>query len=235
MSENDGTGENWSIANPEDTDVAGFGAQEIRDLRAGVGIRLSKEHVAPADDSVGGEHKKGSAVVYVQDEEPTTLPDGATALDVNQAGRLWYDSGDGKMYKWDGNNWIPFVAPSSVVNSMVLDATLQAIKMEAGSRVFVGTYTGNGVTGTGSIAGPSVTLGWQPAMVFIFSSNIYFTTGNFYGAGQHVVNVAAGVVATGLGITFSGTGFQITRRGTPPAGVDDLNANASVYTFIAVG
>lgn len=77
----DGTG--WDTTAPADADQRSVGAQEIRDLRTGVGIRTDKEHTALASSSAGGEHKKGAARAYYVASAvtvPTTQPDGSTAL-----------------------------------------------------------------------------------------------------------------------------------------------------------
>lgn len=55
MAMGDGTG--WDEALPADTTVASNIDDYNRDLRIGIGDRLGKEHIHPADASVGGEHK----------------------------------------------------------------------------------------------------------------------------------------------------------------------------------
>jgi microcystin-dependent protein len=55
MALGDGTG--WDEALPADTTVASNIDDYNRDLRIGIGDRLGKEHIHPADASVGGEHK----------------------------------------------------------------------------------------------------------------------------------------------------------------------------------
>lgn len=102
----DGTGTGWDTAAPADTDDRKDGAKEIRDLRKAVGIRVDKEHVACAATSVGGEHKMGSAVAYhnLASTFPTNKPDGATALDSDDEGRLAIV--DGILYMWDGTTWL---------------------------------------------------------------------------------------------------------------------------------
>lgn len=104
----DGTGTGWTITDPQDTELRSLGAKEIRDLRIGMAIRIDKEHQPLSASSGGGEHKEGSAVVYndIASTFPTNKPDGATALDANDDGRLAVV--DGQMYIYDGVNtqWV---------------------------------------------------------------------------------------------------------------------------------
>lgn len=55
MALGDGTG--WDVTLPADSTIASYIDDYNRDLRVGIGDRLGKEHIAPAADSVGGEHK----------------------------------------------------------------------------------------------------------------------------------------------------------------------------------
>lgn len=87
MSLGDGTG--WDEASPADTDLVSTFPVQSRDIRKGVRIRQNKEHVAAAGSSAGGEHKPGSAKVYVASSAPTQRPDAATAFDSTDEGRLW--------------------------------------------------------------------------------------------------------------------------------------------------
>lgn len=89
MTLGDGTG--WDTSSPAASDLISKGDDEIRDLRTGVGIRLNKEHVTLATSSAGGEHKAGSAKVYIQSAAPTNRPDGTTALTSADDGRIWFD------------------------------------------------------------------------------------------------------------------------------------------------
>lgn len=95
----------WDDTSPLLTDPRKAGAAEIRYLREGVATRLAKEHVEPASGGDGGEHLEGSARIYIATSAPTTKPDGVTALDTDDEGRLWFDSDDGVLKYWDGNSW----------------------------------------------------------------------------------------------------------------------------------
>lgn len=94
---NDAAGVSWDAAAPADADLVSVGAQEVRGLRAGTGLRVAKEHDAPAAGSVGGEHKAGSAKVYTG-AAPTLRPDGTTALSAADNGRLYFDGSVLKVY-----------------------------------------------------------------------------------------------------------------------------------------
>lgn len=153
MSINDGTGENWVETLPGDDDIAGNGPVEIRDLRKGVNLRVEKEHVPFADGTVGGEHKQGSAKVYYQSAAPTLRPDGVTALDSTDYGRIWIDSDTGLVYRYLPAGW-----------------TL-------GGNVACQAYTGTGAIRS-FVCGFQPTM----VIFFSTSGNVYFTvTNNIYG------------------------------------------------------
>ena len=130
----DGSGNAWTIADPKDSEVLSDGAQEIRDLRTGVGIRVDKEHVALAAGEVGGEHKEGSAVGYVQEAAPVKRPDGSTDFTTADDGRIWFDSDSLLKYR-SGNDWVPVVASSIVDNSItatkIPDGSILPVKLAA--------------------------------------------------------------------------------------------------------
>lgn len=114
------TGVAWNVAVPDNSQPHGGDFNEHRETKLAVGIRMTKEHVAFAAASAGGEHKEGSANIYVGDYSvsaagdalPTTKPDGSTALDTNDKGRLAYDTDavyGGVLYKWSGTAWVQFM------------------------------------------------------------------------------------------------------------------------------
>ncbi len=98
-------GASWDETVPVASSPRNNGATEILSLRKGVKVRADKEHVAYDAASVGGEHKAGSAKCYYQAAEPTTRPDGSTALTSADYGRLWIDSDDGSLYQYTATGW----------------------------------------------------------------------------------------------------------------------------------
>jgi len=100
-----GDGDSWNESNPSGSSSASSIDEEIRDLRVGTRIRVSKEHATLENSSAGGEHKAGSAVAYSQSAAPTTRPDGSTSLTSGDAGRLWHDTDDNGLYIWSGTSW----------------------------------------------------------------------------------------------------------------------------------
>lgn len=95
----------WDEGSPISSQARRAGAAEILSLRKGVRLRLAKEHDTLATAGDGGEHKAGSAKAYHQASAPTQRPDASTSLDTDDAGRLWLDSDDDKLYKWNGSAW----------------------------------------------------------------------------------------------------------------------------------
>lgn len=100
------TADDWDESVPVTSSPRRQGATEISSLRKGTRLRLDKEHEACATAGVGGEHLAGSAKVYYQATAPTTRPDGVTALDSDDAGRIWIDSDDNSESFWSGSAWV---------------------------------------------------------------------------------------------------------------------------------
>lgn len=144
----DGTGQGWDVNSPADGEPLNNGALEIRDLRKGTELRLNKEHVTFAANSVGGEHLAGSAKSYFQATLPTKRPDGVTALDATDAGRFAYRSDTGVMYIWDGAAWqIPGTSsPDGTITTAKLgDLSVTEAKL-ADSAVTAAKIAANAVT-----------------------------------------------------------------------------------------
>lgn len=116
----------WDITVPvKATDLIENGADEIRFLRTGVGVRMAKEHVAPDDAGVGFEHVQGSAVgfsgAYGVDNAsaPATRANG-DAFTADDHGRLAFNTDTGTLLvltAYDGATpdlkWSPVVGIES--------------------------------------------------------------------------------------------------------------------------
>jgi hypothetical protein len=88
-------------ASPAGADSPASGDDKIRELKSAVRERLAKEHkmdLSTGTASADGWHIQGSAISYYQASAPTTRPDGVTALDANDYGRLWVSSSTGLVY-----------------------------------------------------------------------------------------------------------------------------------------
>lgn len=129
---NDAAGISWDIAAPALADDRRDGAQEVRGLRAGIGIRMDLEHVNMAAASIGGQHVLGSGMAYHQDATPMNTP-GGVALAAADEGRLWVDS----------------TGATEIMN--IYDGA--AFQVVTGVAVSVGTVTG------AAIAAPPLTIG----------------------------------------------------------------------------
>lgn len=75
----------WSETAPANSDIAGFGASQIRSLKTALSTGLGREHVWPTSTGLAGAHAQGSARVYVGDA--STLSSGDTD------GRMMWVSG----------------------------------------------------------------------------------------------------------------------------------------------
>jgi hypothetical protein len=106
--------------NPEAGDDPSYGDDEMRLDRRAVRERFEKEH--KMDLSIGtvgldGWHKPGTAVVYYQTAEPTTRPDGVTALDSSDNGRLWIRSSDYRLSFYVHPNWVRATTVNNLDNT----------------------------------------------------------------------------------------------------------------------
>jgi hypothetical protein len=96
--------------NPEDTDDASLGDDEMRADRIAVRERAENEHTTYSDGTGGTTlldwaHKPGSAKGYFQNAAPGVRPNAATALNADDAGRIWFDDdADDLPYFYDGTD-----------------------------------------------------------------------------------------------------------------------------------
>jgi hypothetical protein len=132
---NTADGVSWDITSPADNALVSNEPVEVRGLRTGVGSRLTKEHVAPAAASVGGEHLAGSAKAYYTGVTPANRPDGATALDnvatpTGDKGRLWVNGTT--LSVWTGTAWVALNASSASILAAQLSES-QATGTQGGS------------------------------------------------------------------------------------------------------
>lgn len=101
----------WSLTDPGVSLLIGNIPGEITDTKDQIATRLNLEHTTivtgTGPDDIGCLHKEGSAVVYyaAAASEPTTRPDGATALDSDDEGRLWVGSDDSVLRVYDGSDF----------------------------------------------------------------------------------------------------------------------------------
>lgn len=93
---------------PAGTDLLSGGDNAIRNLALATRERLEREHnfAVAGTQSKHGWHRAGSAVSFYQAAAPTNKIDpSATALDSDDAGRLWVDSDTYALFVWDGSAW----------------------------------------------------------------------------------------------------------------------------------
>ncbi len=176
-----GDGTSWDEAVPEDNAEISEGAVEIRDLRKALRIRVEKEHIAPTTGSGGGEHKAGAAVAYWTTAAPTQKPDGASALDADDAGRLWVHSTNeyAKVRDTDSWNWLQVVAENIAANAVTY-GHITTIATGGIGRVAFGV-----VTFTGTPANIAVDLGWQPSFIIIACTETDGSGANYYPRVKH--------------------------------------------------
>jgi len=96
--------------NPSGNDSPSYGDDEIRLLKTGIRERFEKGHtmnLGSGTVAADGWHKSGSAKLYYQAAEPTTRPDGTTALTADDNGRRWVRSTDRSEYVYVHPSWVP--------------------------------------------------------------------------------------------------------------------------------
>ena len=98
-------------ATPGTSDDASYGDDKIRELKSETRIRLGHEHTnyvnkvtgTPGDPSQDGWHLPGSGVCFYGTSYPVYRPDGITAINADDVGRLWYDTTTRQLKVYDGN------------------------------------------------------------------------------------------------------------------------------------
>lgn len=136
---------------PASSDSPSEGDDKIRELREAIRERFAKEHkMNLASGTVGpdGYHKNGATLPYFQASEPTTRPDGVTALDENDNGRRWIKSTNYSQYTYvHGTGWVETTTPQSgTVNIMSGDNEINVTKLTGLRYGDVGTYVIAGST-----------------------------------------------------------------------------------------
>src|SRR6056297_3332610 len=96
---------------PAGGDSPAGGDDRIRELKNTIRSIVDKEHQidyasSPPTAGAQGWHREGSAIAYYEASEPTNKPDGATALDSDDAGRLWWDSDDDTLDMYSGSAFV---------------------------------------------------------------------------------------------------------------------------------
>jgi hypothetical protein len=142
---------------PTGTSSPALGDDNIREIKVEVGGRLNQEHVILNTATTGASvHRSGSAVVYLQDAEPTLRPDGVTTFDANDHGRIWIDSNDSNhMYVYNGTDAeMQELTVGNIDNDGDLDVTgalTVGTTADIGGNVSIGT---NATIATGGEASP---------------------------------------------------------------------------------
>ena len=103
----------WNSAfnvSPAGSDDVGQGDDKIVELKEAVYERLVKEHEMDETSGAAAEdgwHRAGSAVTYTGTSNPTTRPDGVTALNAADNGRLFMNTTTSKLYYYKhGTGWV---------------------------------------------------------------------------------------------------------------------------------
>ena len=84
----------WDVTKPVDHTLISDLPGQHRSRKTDTKAVIEKEHRTLGDGNSGAEHKQGSAISYflATASAPTLRPDGSTALTIEDAGRLWFDT-----------------------------------------------------------------------------------------------------------------------------------------------
>lgn len=116
--------DNWLPNSLANGDSVSLTAAEIRFLKRAISQRMAKEHLGFDENGVGGEHLEGSARIYVADDAEAlaalTKPDGATALDTDDVGRVALDKSSNTLNIWDGSEWQDYQSMDIILDERVV-------------------------------------------------------------------------------------------------------------------
>jgi len=113
----------WDETVPANTDQISSGDDAIRDFKTQIEYRMEKEHDAFSNSGGGGVHKEGSAMVYYAAAGDSLVrPDGSTALDSDDEGRIRFNSDDQLIRVYSGSAWVTANYISSVISISSGDA-----------------------------------------------------------------------------------------------------------------
>lgn len=203
----------WDIASPAAGAFVSAIPLEMRMLRASVKLRIDYEHLALGASGAGGEHKQGSAKAYYQSTEPTLRPDGVTAFNTSDNGRIWYDTATG-LYKVyiHGTGWSSAAAGSVLLTG---NQTVAGIK----------TFTSTPVL-------PTIGNGLLPVGAMLDFGGAAAPTGYLLCYGQAISRTTYAVLFAIIGTTF-GVGNGTTTfnvpdfRGRTGIGKDNMGGSSA--------
>lgn len=181
-------------AAPAGGDSPSGGDDSIRELKQATRERLAKEHksdLSSGTAALEGWHKQGSAISYYAATAPTTRPDGTTALDSSDYGRLWYKTDTGLAYVYTSTGWVAFL---TIAYDQAATALTLVQRNAAGSIQVYGISAASDIVSAGAITSTGNSV----------SGLTVFATHGMLGTGAiHASSTTAGAVFTALNATLS--------------------------------
>lgn len=193
------------------------GDDAIRDVKSEVSQRMNQEHVWLNTASTGATvHRAGSGMAYLQAAEPTLRPDGVTALDSSDNGRLWIDSNDDNaLYVWNATEFQTVGLTGNVTDLTVTNDASVGNDLDVTNDLFV-----TGKISTGGETAPDVDDGGiclnqgaadNNILTFKSSDIAHGMTDieetDTYGAVSKRVSATGGLLIRGYGESTSGLEF----------------------------
>lgn len=139
-----GSAATWNENEPEDTDLVGLGASEIRSTKTNLRGALDSEHVfSSTGGSNQGVHRKGSAVAFYDTNSRISSTDTNGRLMVtSDTSQLRHTGSDNTMFL--GSRFVTEFSTSgvSVQGTATASKVTQIFRMEAGQFLFPNASTG---------------------------------------------------------------------------------------------
>jgi hypothetical protein len=151
------TGTGWDVTIPDSKQPHGNDYIEHRETKLAVATRLAKEHVAFGAAGAGGEHKSGSAMMYIGNFSTTvpgdTLPTKSlggdwyttgTALGASDYGRMAYDATatlGGKFYVYTSAGWVELGMAMAQAQTIAGVKTFLSVPVSSAATITTGDST----------------------------------------------------------------------------------------------
>ena len=228
----------WAVAKPIDHTLISDLPGEHRSRKTNTKTIIEKEHLALGDSNSGGQHKKGSARVYLQSGLATTDPEanGISTSDTTDNGRINVDSTLGNLIQ-------VFAATSAGVSTSWEQVTVGKYRAaETGTQSLQAVHVGQIDTGYFALNEPATSGELRVKLDDVTIESSHAVGLRSKGGVVQVVSTQDGAVATGTTVLPSDDTIpQITEGDecmtlaiTPAANTNKLRIDVVVHAAFSV-